>query len=78
MTSRVMKANGELEDWSMVRALTTEERVNPALFREQQEFLASIEKRWGPKTMVKDLGPDVLNLDPDPENLDPWEDEDGP
>jgi hypothetical protein len=32
----------------------------------------------GPKTTVKDLGPDVVNLDPDPENLDPWEDEDGP
>jgi hypothetical protein len=39
-----MKANGELEDWSTDRALTTEERVNPALFQEQQEFLASIKK----------------------------------
>ena len=28
--------------------------------------------------MVKDLGPDILNLVPDPENTDPWEDEDGP
>jgi hypothetical protein len=37
-----------------------------------------VESHWGPTTTVKDLGPDVLNLDPDPENTDPWEDEDGP
>ena len=52
--------------------------VNAALFREQQEFLDSVENRWGPKTTVKDLGPDVLNLVPDPDNTEPWEDEDGP
>jgi hypothetical protein len=34
--------------------------------------------RWGPKTAVNDLGPDVLNLTPDPDNTDPWEDKDGP
>ena len=28
--------------------------------------------------MVKDLGPDVLNLTTDPDNMDPWEDKDGP
>jgi hypothetical protein len=77
MTS-LMKANGELEDRSVVLTLTSEEHVNAALFREQQEFLACVEKRWGPKTMVKDLGPDVLNLDPDPDHTDPWEDDDGP
>ncbi len=44
-----MKANGEIEDSSTVRSLTEAERVNPALFREQQEFLASVEKRWGPE-----------------------------
>ena len=54
MTSHVMKANGELEDRSTVRALTSEEHVSATLFREQQEFLASVEKCWGPKTMVKD------------------------
>ena len=27
---------------------------------------------------MKDLGPDVLNLDPDPKNNEPWEDDDGP
>jgi hypothetical protein len=70
MTSRIMKANGELEDRSTVRALTSEERVNAALFQEQQEFLDSVENRWGPKTTVKDLGPDVLNLVPDPDNMD--------
>jgi hypothetical protein len=32
MTSRVMKANGKIEDHSMVRTLTEAERVNPALF----------------------------------------------
>ena len=37
-----------------------------------------MEERGGPKTTVKDLGPDVLNLDPDPDNTDPWEDDDGP
>jgi hypothetical protein len=36
MTSCIMKANGELEDRSTVCALTSEERVNAALFREQQ------------------------------------------
>eukprot|EP00804_Cyclotella_cryptica_P004620 CCRYP_006942-RA/>CCRYP_006942-RA protein AED:0.23 eAED:0.23 QI:0/-1/0/1/-1/1/1/0/675 len=78
MTSRVMKANGEIEDQSTVRALTAEEHVSAALFQEQQQFLASLEGRWGPKTIIKDLGPDVLNLSPDPDNFDPWEDEDGP
>jgi hypothetical protein len=72
-----MKANGDLEDRATVHALTSEERVNAALFREQQEFLDSVESRWGTKTTVKDLGPDVLNLTPDPDNTDPWEDEDG-
>jgi hypothetical protein len=48
------------------------------LFQEQQEFLTSVEKRWGLKTTVKDLGPDVLNLTPDPDNTDPWEDDDRP
>ena len=71
MTSRVMKANGEFTDRSTVRNLTSEERVNVALFREQEQFLASVEERWGPKTTMKDLGPDVLNLVLDPENLDP-------
>eukprot|EP00804_Cyclotella_cryptica_P025829 CCRYP_002699-RA/>CCRYP_002699-RA protein AED:0.25 eAED:0.20 QI:0/-1/0/1/-1/1/1/0/678 len=78
LTSRVMKANGEIEDRSTVRALAAEERVSTALFIEQQQFLASVEGRWGPKTTIKDLGPDVLNLSPDPDNFDPWEDEDGP
>jgi hypothetical protein len=32
MTSRIMKANGELEDCSTVRALASEECVNAALF----------------------------------------------
>ena len=32
MTSRVMKANGKIEDRSMGRTLTEAERVNPALF----------------------------------------------
>ncbi len=56
----------------------SKEHTNATLFREQQEFLASVKKRWGWKTTVKDLGPDVLNLTPDPENTDPWEDDDGP
>ena len=29
-------------------------------------------------TVIKDLGPDVLNLVLDPENNEPWEDDDGP
>ena len=32
----------------------------------------------GPKTTIKDLGEDILNLVPDPMNNGPWEDEDGP
>jgi hypothetical protein len=78
MTSRVMKANGKFTNRSTVRNLTSKEHVNAALFWEQEQFLASVEERWGPKTTVKDLGPDVLNLVPDPENTDPWEDDDGP
>ena len=77
MTQRVMKANGEYEDRSTLRQLTPEERVCPALHKEKEEFLASVCDRWGPKTTIKDLGEDVLNLDPDPTD-DPWEDEDGP
>jgi hypothetical protein len=78
MTSWIMKANGMTQDRLMIHALTAEECMNAALFREQQEFLASVEERWGPKTTVKDLRPDVLNLTPDPDNTDPWEDDDGP
>jgi hypothetical protein len=66
-----MKDNGMIEDHSTVRALMEAERVNPSLFREQQEFIASVEKRWGRKTTVKDLGPDVLNLSLDPNKMDP-------
>jgi hypothetical protein len=78
MTSRIMNANGKLEDRSTAHALTSEEHVNVTLFHKQQVFLASVEKRWGPTTTVKDLGPDILNLDPDPVNMDPWEDDEGP
>ena len=39
--------------------------------------MEAIQGRWGKKTTVKDLGPDVLNLLPDPENNDPREDEYG-
>jgi hypothetical protein len=78
MSSCVMKANGEIEERSTFSALMQAERVNPALFREQQEFLASAEKRWGPKTTVKDLGHDILNFSSDTKITDPWEDDDGP
>ena len=52
--------------------------MNAALFREQEEFLEVIEDKWGVKTTVKDLGPDVLNLVPNPENNEPWEDDNRP
>jgi hypothetical protein len=39
--------------------------------------LEAVQGRWGQKMMVKDLGPDILNLVSDPENNDAWEDEDG-
>jgi hypothetical protein len=42
-----------------------------------KNILASVKKCWGPKTPMKDLGPDILNLFSDPENTDPWEDEVG-
>ena len=45
---------------------------------EQQKFLTSVCNRCGIGTMVKDLGPEILNLVPDPTNYDPWEDEGGP
>jgi hypothetical protein len=73
-----MKANGEIEERSTVRSLTPKECVNAALHQEQEKFLEAVQGRWGQKTTVKDLGPDVLNLVPNPENNDPWEDEDGP
>jgi hypothetical protein len=78
MTQRIMKANGEIEDHLMVRPLTPKECVSAPLHQEREKFLEAIQWRWGEKTTVKDLGPDILNLVPDPENNDPWEDEDGP
>ena len=78
MTSHIMKASGKIEDHLTVPALTPMEHINATLFWQQQEFLASMQDQWGPKTTVKDLGPDVLNLTPDLENTYPWEDNDGP
>ena len=52
--------------------------MSDALCAEQEKFLTSVCGRWGIGTMVKDLGPDILNLVPDPTNYDPWEDKDGP
>ena len=40
-----MKANGEFTNRSTVRAHTRAERVNAALFQEQEQFLASVEER---------------------------------
>jgi len=78
MMQRVMKTNGEVKDRSTVRLLTPKECVNASFHKEQEHFLSSVTDRCGQGTMVKDLGPDILNLIPDPENYDPWEDEDGP
>ena len=47
----------------------------PALHKEKEVFLTSVSDHLGPKTMIKDLGEDILNLVPDPTNDDPWEDE---
>ena len=78
MMQCVMKANGEYEDRSTVCQLTSQERVCPTLHKEKEAFLTSVCDHWGPKTTIKDLGEDILNLVPDPTNDDPWEDEDGP
>ena len=52
--------------------------MTAAPHKKQERFLSSITDRWGHGTMVKDLGPDILNLIPDPENYDLWEDDIGP
>ena len=52
--------------------------MNAALYQEQEKFLEAIQERWSQKMMVKDWGPDILNLVLDPENNDQLEDEDGP
>jgi hypothetical protein len=78
MTQHIMKANGEIKDHSKLHSLTPEECVNAALHQEQEKFLEAIHGRWGKKTSVKDLGPDVLNLVPNLENNDSWEEADGP
>ena len=70
MTQRIMKANGEIKDHSTVCSLTPKECVSAPLHQDGS-FLKAIQGRWGQKTTVKDLGPDVLNLVPDPENNDP-------
>jgi hypothetical protein len=70
-----MKVNGEIEDRSTVCSITPEECVNAALFQEQEKSLEAIQDRWGQKMIIKDLGPDVLNLVPNLENNEPWEDE---
>ncbi len=78
MMQCVMKANGKYEDRSTLCQLTPAERMCPALHKEKESFLSSVTDRWGPKTTIKDLGEDILNLVPDPMYNDPWEDEDGP
>jgi hypothetical protein len=78
MMQCVMKANGKVEDRSTVWLLTPEECLSDGVRQEQEWFLTSHCNHWGQGTIVKDLGPDILNLVPDPTNYDPWEDEDGP
>jgi hypothetical protein len=73
-----MKANKKIKDCSTVRSLPPKDCVNAALHQEQEKFLKAVQGRWGKKTTVKNLGPDILNLVPDPENDDPWENEDRP
>ena len=78
MMQHGMKANGEYEDRSILLQLTPKEHMSSALHKEMVEFLTSETDLWGPKTMIKDLGEDILNLFPNPKNNDPWEDDDGP
>jgi hypothetical protein len=78
MTQRILKANGEIEDRSTVCSLTPKEGVNAALYQEQETFLEAVQEMWGQNMMIKNLGPDVLNLVPNLENNKPWEDDDGP
>ena len=43
----------------------------PAMHKEHKAFLTSVADQLGPKTMIKDLGEDILNLVLDPLNNDP-------
>ena len=70
MTQHVVNANGEYEVLSTVCPLTPKEHMSLAMQKEQDAFLSSVTECWNPKTMIKDLGPDILNLITDPMNND--------
>jgi hypothetical protein len=72
-----MKANGEVKDSSTVCLLTPKDCMNTTLHKGQECFLTSND-HWGQGTIVKDLGPDILNLAPNPEKYGPWKDQDRP
>ena len=62
MTQRIMMANEEIEDHSMDCSLTPKECVSAISHQEWEQFLETIQGRWGQKRTVKDWGPDVINL----------------
>ena len=51
--------------------LMPEGRMCPVIKKDQDTFRVFVTDRWGPKTTIKDLGPDTLNLVPDSKNDDP-------
>ncbi len=73
-----MRANGKVEDRFTVCQLTPKEHMSLAMQNDKNNLRSSVSDCWGQKTMIKDLGPDILNHVPDLTNYDPWEDEDRP
>lgn len=62
----------------MASLLTPKDCVSANLHKELEEFLSRDYDQWGQKTMLKDLGSNVLTLVSNSENNNPWEYDNGP
>ena len=58
MTSKCLKANGEVVPRSTLRALTLEERENPAKIELRHKFTETVETVLGPKATTDDFTPE--------------------
>ncbi len=64
MMQHVMKAHNKVGDFSTICLITPKKQMSQAIQKEQEAFLTSVIDCWGPKTTIKDLGPNTLNVVP--------------
>ena len=60
MTAKILKANGEVVPRSTFRALTLEERENPACIELRRKFTESCKTVLGPKVTPGNFTPEEL------------------